>query len=205
MLIGMGIGIGAVALASVQPHNKRLPAALLRPPGAKIGEFESRCIRCAACINVCPTQGLQPTLLEGGWDNVMTPMLIPRLGYCEISCKLCTEVCPTEAIPRLTMEEKQRSVIGLAWINRDRCLPWAYMTSCIVCEEACPLPEKAISLQEDQVVDQEGKLITLQRPIISKEMCIGCGVCEYQCPMGGEAAIRVYSQTEIDIQPGSYW
>jgi NAD-dependent dihydropyrimidine dehydrogenase PreA subunit len=23
-------------------------------------------------------------------------------------------------------------------------------------------------------------------------MCIGCGLCEYRCPVSGDAAIRVY-------------
>jgi ferredoxin len=37
----------------------------------------------------------------------------------------------------------------------------------------------------------------LQQPYVVKELCIGCGICEYQCPMGGEAAVRVYTPTEV--------
>jgi NAD-dependent dihydropyrimidine dehydrogenase PreA subunit len=25
-----------------------------------------------------------------------------------------------------------------------------------------------------------------------RERCIGCGICEYKCPVNGEAAIRVF-------------
>lgn len=205
VLLGLGAAAVWVALAGIEPINNHLPATLLRPPGAVKGDFESRCVRCSACINICPTQGLQPSLLEGGWSNIMTPILIPRLGYCEISCKACTEVCPTEALPRLTLEEKQVTNIGLAWVNRSRCLPWAYSTACIICEEACPLPDKAVELQEDVAFTEQGEQITLQKPIVIKDKCIGCGVCEHQCPMGGEAAIRVYSQTEFDLPFGNYW
>jgi NAD-dependent dihydropyrimidine dehydrogenase PreA subunit len=26
-----------------------------------------------------------------------------------------------------------------------------------------------------------------------RDLCIGCGICEYRCPVASEAAIRVYS------------
>ena len=41
-----------------------------------------------------------------------------------------------------------------------------------------------------------GEAVLLQRPRVVKDLCIGCGICEYQCPMGGEAAVRVYTWTE---------
>ncbi len=127
----------------------------------------------------------------------MTPRLVPRLGYCSYNCHACGQVCPTGAIPNLTLEEKQGTKSGLARIDRDRCLPWAYNTPCIVCEEACPIPDKAIRLEEVETVDAQGEPITLQRPVMVRERCIGCGICEYQCPLGGEAAVRVFTPTEI--------
>jgi NAD-dependent dihydropyrimidine dehydrogenase PreA subunit len=36
----------------------------------------------------------------------------------------------------------------------------------------------------------------LQRPIVIAERCIGCGICEFQCPMG-EAAIQVYRRGDV--------
>jgi formate hydrogenlyase subunit 6/NADH:ubiquinone oxidoreductase subunit I len=62
-----------------------------------------------------------------------------------------------------------------------------------VCEEACPLPDKAIKVEEVQVVNTFGAEVTLQRPHVVRELCIGCGVCENRCPLDGEAAVRVFS------------
>jgi len=46
-----------------------------------------------------------------------------------------------------------------------------------------------------QVTGGEGEVLTLQRPYVIKDLCIGCGICEYQCPMGGESAIRIHVPT----------
>ena len=38
--------------------------------------------------------------------------------------------------------------------------------------------------------------IRLQRPYIDIEKCIGCGVCEHECPVSGRKAIRVSAECE---------
>lgn len=132
---------------------------------------------------------------------MLTPRLVPRLGYCSFNCNACGQVCPTAAIPPLSLEEKQGVRIGLASVNRDRCLPWAHDIPCIVCEEVCPVADKAIVLEEVEVVKGQSEMVFLQRPRVIQELCTGCGICEYQCPMGGEAAIRVYAPTDLDTLP----
>jgi len=94
--------------------------------------------------------------------------------------------------PALDLERKRRTAIGMAVVDRNRCLPWAYGVPCIVCEEMCPVPDKAIRLEEATVLNAQGEEVTVQRPYVLLDLCIGCGICEYQCPMEGEAAIRVY-------------
>ncbi len=193
----VGASVVGVALAGVEPIVQRQPATMIRPPGASTADFTALCVRCGACLRACPTQGLQPSLFEGGLQNLFTPRLVPRLGFCNFGCHACGQVCPTGAIPRLPLEEKQSTVLGLARVDRNRCLPWAYDIPCIVCEEACPVATKAIVLEEVRVPGLE---TPLQRPRVVKERCIGCGVCEYQCPMGGEAAIRVFAPTQATLR-----
>lgn len=201
----MGVALAWAAVTQVEPIELRKPANLVRPPGSDLVDFEELCIRCNECVRVCPTQGLQASFLEAGWRNVFTPRLVPRVGYCSYNCNACGEVCPSGAIPPLSMEVKQNTPIGLARVDRDRCLPWSYNIDCIVCEEACPIANKAIKLDELETTNALGEKVVMKRPYVVKELCIGCGMCEYQCPMGGEAAIRVFTYTEAGgyFGPGS--
>jgi polyferredoxin len=192
-LIGIGASVGLVAAAGIHPVSQRPPVHLVRPPVNERDLFEQLCLRCGECTRVCPTQGLQPCLLEAGWQNLMTPRLIPRLGACTYSCNRCGQVCPSGAIPALSLEEKRLVVLGLASVNHNRCLPWAYQTACIVCEESCPLPEKAIQLEEMAILDESGKETILRRPYVVESRCIGCGICEGLCPVAGDAAIQVFT------------
>lgn len=189
-LAGGALGI-ALLRSGIRAHHSH--PQLIRPPGAQDEEtFLARCLRCSQCMKVCPTSGLQPAALEAGLEGLWTPCLIPRLGQCDYSCNACGQVCPSGAIPPLSLEQKRQAVMGMAVVNRNRCLPWAYSTPCIVCEEICPVPDKAIRLEEATVLNAQGEEVTVQRPYVLLDLCIGCGACEYQCPMEGESAIRVY-------------
>jgi Pyruvate/2-oxoacid:ferredoxin oxidoreductase delta subunit len=109
---------------------------------------------------------------------------------------MCTQVCPTDAIAKMTLTEKQKVKIGLAHVDRSRCLPWAYAKACQVCYEQCPLPEKAIKLEDTKVTTMKGTEIAMKQPRVNAELCIGCGICENKCPVPDQAAIRVTSVGE---------
>ena len=115
---------------------------------------------------------------------------MPRLGHCDYGCNACGQVCPSDAIPPLSLAHKREAVIGVAVIDRNRCLPWADGVPCIVCEEMCPTPEKAIELQSEG--GGGGEHNGVQKPLVIADRCIGCGICECQCPVEGESAIRIY-------------
>lgn len=167
--------------------------ASLRPPGASDqSELLKRCVRCGECMKVCPRNALYPSGIAAGLYSLYTPVLIPRLGYCEYNCTLCGQVCPTGAIPRLPPVQKQKAVIGRAVIDRNLCLPFAKKTPCLVCEEHCPIPAKAIKLESSMERDSKGRSVSLGKPVVDEGLCNGCGICEYVCPLEERAAIRIY-------------
>ncbi len=188
VLGALGISLASLALFKLSPRAHHPDPHAIRPPGVDEGTLLSSCIRCGQCLRICPTQGLQPSLTETGLEGLWTPILVPRLGPCDYSCTACGEMCPTGAIPRLALSEKQAIAIGKAYIDPRICIPWSGRGDCIVCQEMCPLPEKAIILQEVKST-ADGR--TLSAPVVLHERCIGCGLCESKCPVHGEAAIRV--------------
>lgn len=193
VLASLGAAMAGVGLLGSQAVAHRDHAHLIRPPGTQENDLLSQCIRCGECMRACPTSALQPAITEAGVEGLWTPLLVPRLGYCDYSCNACGQVCPVQAIPPLSLEEKREQVIGLAYIDQNRCIPWADNQDCIVCEEMCPVPDKAIKLELVEVRTADGQLVSVQRPYVIRERCTGCGICEYKCPLNGEAAIRVYA------------
>ncbi len=191
--------LGAVALPffKITPANKRAAARLIRPPGAlPETQFLQKCVKCGECMKVCPTNALQPALSEAGPEGLWTPVLNPRVGYCEYYCSLCSQVCPTGAIKELTIEEKIKVRIGTAWVNKSRCIPYVVGSPCIVCEEHCPTSPKAIKLIKTEVKLPDGSTRTPLAPVIDLDLCIGCGICENKCPVVDEPAIFVTSVGE---------
>jgi NAD-dependent dihydropyrimidine dehydrogenase PreA subunit len=64
---------------------------------------------------------------------------------------------------------------------------------CIVCEEWCPTTPKAIYLRPAEVFDREGKPRQVRQPYLDPEKCVGCGACEYACPVKDRPAVYVTS------------
>lgn len=150
-------------------------SVLLRPPGSLDEEsFRDKCVRCGACVKVCPARCLKPMSLSEGLTVWLTPHIIPRQAGC-LRCSSCSQVCPSGAIQKI---ETRQIKIGTASINCNTCLVWTEGKSCLVCLEYCPVA--AVSL------DKQG------RPVVNPRVCAGCGLCEQHCPvLGDAAAIRV--------------
>lgn len=281
----LGTGIVAVPMARLDGlTGRRFPPAVVRPPGAlPEPEFLRRCIKCGQCLRICPTNVLQPALWEAGLEGLWTPVLDFRVGTsgCQYQCVACSRICPTAAIRRLTLEEKHGTGdfsargpvrIGAAFVDRSRCLPWAFGKPCIVCEENCPVSPKAIQTVEAlekwpgpplQILDRQGDrwtvegfrppqnappleslclaenlhdpsrlrpiqdwgdgwiavgpggagrgeeaaemvgvdrpvflAVRLKRPVVDHTRCVGCGICEHECPVRGMPAVRVSAENE---------
>lgn len=164
--------------------GKAASVAVIRPPAAlEEGDFLNRCIRCGNCMKVCITNGLQPVMFQAGLGGIWTPQLVPETGYCEYRCTLCGHTCPTGAIPALSQEQKLKVKLGLASIDREICLPWAEGKECLVCQEHCPVSDKAIKL--DTYAGHPAK------PYIEEDLCVGCGICQNKCPVRPNRAITV--------------
>ena len=138
----------------------------LRPPGAI---FEDRiadtCLRCGACVSVCPRQAIKPLDASQG-ERAGTPHIVPREAPC-VLCNglLCTTACPSGALRPMADAKEVR--MGKAIINPKRCLPWQGQ-ACTTCITCCPIPGALVAAAKG-------------RPQVTAQ-CTGCGICEYYCP-----------------------
>ncbi len=187
---------------SAAVNNRGFNEKAIRPPGSvEESEFLERCIKCDQCINVCPTNVLQPSsLAQGGLEGLWTPVMDFAVGFCQLNCTLCSDVCPTGAIQKISIEKKLGVAeyieagpikVGTAFFNRGRCLPWSMETPCVVCEEVCPVSPKAIGTYDEEFTRWDGTTVTLNKPYMRPELCIGCGICEHECPVIDDAAVYV--------------
>jgi formate hydrogenlyase subunit 6/NADH:ubiquinone oxidoreductase subunit I len=187
---------------SAAVNERTFSPKAIRPPGSVAeSEFLERCIKCDQCINVCPTNVLQPsTFAEGGLEGFWTPVMRFSVAACQLNCTLCSEVCPTGAIQKISLDRKlglgafQATgpiKLGTAFFDQGRCLPWAMETPCVVCQEVCPVSPKAIGTYDVEITRWDGAKVTLNRPYIRPELCIGCGLCERECPVVDSAAVYV--------------
>ena len=64
---------------------------------------------------------------------------------------------------------------------------------CIVCEEHCPIPQKAIRSEIIELTDFNGRQVKVKMPYVVDELCNGCGICENVCPLEGKSGIEVFA------------
>jgi ferredoxin len=152
------------------------------PPGSVSTEnMLKRCTSCHLCISKCPSQALKPAFMEYGLAGMMQPMMYFEKGFCNFGCTVCSEVCPSGAIRRLTKEEKRLNQGGHVVFTQEICVVKTDETSCGACSEHCPT--QAVTM----IPYKDGLTI----PSINVEICIGCGGCEFICPVRPFRAIHI--------------
>jgi ferredoxin len=151
------------------------------PGGLNIDEFNKECIACSLCISVCPNGVLQPSYKQYGIAGIMQPVMDYHKSFCTYNCTKCTEVCPTNALHPLMLEAKKLTQIGKAHFIKDNCIVKTENTACGACSESCPT--KACHM-----VPFSGNLVI---PEVDEDTCIGCGHCEFACPVTPYKAIFV--------------
>ncbi len=119
--------------------------------------------------------------MEFGLAGVLRPRLDYARGACTCTCRACSEVCPTGAIDRLELPDKQLTRIGEARLNLDLCIVKTKGTDCAACSEQCPT----------QAVTTVPYGNNLRLPQLNRDLCTGCGGCEFACPVQPKKAIAV--------------
>jgi ferredoxin-type protein NapF len=161
------------------PNKKNHP---ISPPGSlSLQHFTKRCTACHLCVTVCPTSVLQPSFLEYGFTGMAQPRMNYSVEYCNYECTKCGEVCPTGAILPLTIEDKKLTQTGLVSFLKEKCIVYTDNTACGSCSEHCPT--QAVKM----VPYKEGLTI----PETHTDICIGCGACEFACPVKPFTAIFI--------------
>lgn len=201
-LATVGVRLGS------SPTGEQAAEPLLRPPGSvPEPQFLAQCIRCDACLRVCPNNVLQPLGLERGLDGLWTPVVKPDWAGCEPSCNACGQACPTGAIRDLALEEKRHARIGLAIVDTATCLPWAGTEACELCVDACRRAGyDAIEFSREHVeVDADGQPVAdsgLLAPVVDAAKCVGCGLCQSRCVAINVTERKVLGATAIAVKAG---
>ena len=170
-------------LADILPKQAPERETPVTPPGSQsVKDFYRRCTACQLCVAECPNNVLRPS---GSLDRLMQPEMSFEKGFCRPECTRCSELCPAGAIRKIGREEKTQYHIGTARVNPELCLEATGQSACGKCAQSCP--SGAIQL----VPSGEHRI-----PAVAEEVCIGCGACEYLCPVRPISAITVNGRTQ---------
>lgn len=144
--------------------NLQLP--VLRPPGALFPDksFLDTCSRCGKCVEVCPANCIviDPSGTRGDGAPFIDPVAMP----CVVCEGLhCMHSCPSGALKPIPIDQID---MGTALWNEHTCVR-TKGEDCRICVEKCPLGTIAIELTQGKI-------------IVHDAGCIGCGVCQHECP-----------------------
>lgn len=173
------LALGGAAVSAVYLRPAQARGFYLRPPGALDEKrFLAACVKCGKCAQVCPYQSIVMAGGEAG-VGIGTPHIIARETPCYLCSDLpCVKACPSGALDK-GVQEIEKITMGTAVIvDREGCLSIRGLR-CEVCYRQCPLIDKAITIEPRHNV-RTGEH-TIMEPVIHKDKCVGCGICEKVC------------------------
>jgi ferredoxin len=97
----------------------------------------------------------------------------------------CSDACPVGAFHKITVEEKSAIQIGRAVVNLNTCVATSRGQKCGNCADKCPT--RAIKMVPRDSNNENSHYM----PVVNESKCIGCGACEYYCPVRPISAIYV--------------
>jgi polyferredoxin len=189
-LVAGATGIAAAPLATLSEYHRGEQNEVIRPPCVTSEkDFTDQCIRCAMCVQSCPTQTLQLTHLEAGVAGFWTPAVTPQVGGCKAECNACAEACPTDAIPMFQTSEMSKWGVkmGTVVLQKDLCICFTDNSYCGECIDVCPTKAFVIEPAHGDVP---------RRPdAVEYFRCVGCGLCEVACRniVFGEPALKTFA------------
>ncbi len=183
--IAGGAVLGPAFLLDQRTRNKEETSPQFRPPGSMRpdAEFLSTCIRCGACMRVCPTNALHPSGVENGIAGLWTPTFIYNIGYCDFYCGI-TKAEVDAGCAVLDPEARTRREAS----STAACRP------ANLCGAVCPTGAIARITQAEKVKWKIGTAV------FDKSRCLPwargeeCLTCEEQCPLPEKAISHETSQ-----------
>lgn len=188
-------GGGGFMLGKVEPKVH------LRPPGA-VDDFESLCIKCGQCVQVCPYHSIELLGFDDGL-NLGTAYINASKRGCYL-CDLfpCVLACPSGALSHDTSEIKDVKM-GVAVVqNLHKCLAYqgqsvekAHIQALLARKTYNEREQKAKQIIEanlgkpcalcvDSCPVNEALAFEIKESrqiVVVKDECVGCGVCEEVC------------------------